>query len=242
MNLSDSRNRGAFVIVVSVLALVLFLFQRIAFLEHKLQVHEELSEYRIGVLKSEESAKDVQDSVRRLSDKMTDFYSQIRTTTDHIESSVKTALSLSELGVQGLSEAKTSSPSVIMSSHLVDEEKLSQNVKYNNFLARLKTVLESRAVQRSKFPMDWLCNSNTASSLRSQMDPSGLFLEFGVYKGSSITNFAIAFPNVKVFGFDTFTGLPESWRPNFGPVTSMMIDSQVFDAMSKKTFASPGAL
>ena len=40
------------------------------------------------------------------------------------------------------------------------------------------------------------------------------YLEFGVYEGVSILNFARAntSPNSKFYGFDTFSGLPEEWR------------------------------
>ena len=40
---------------------------------------------------------------------------------------------------------------------------------------------------------------------------NGLFLEFGVYNGSSINILAKLRPNKIFHGFDTFTGLPEDW-------------------------------
>jgi hypothetical protein len=39
----------------------------------------------------------------------------------------------------------------------------------------------------------------------------GLFLEFGVYKGKSITYFAQKNPKIKLFGFDSFEGFSEEW-------------------------------
>jgi len=41
----------------------------------------------------------------------------------------------------------------------------------------------------------------------------GLFMEFGVYKGNSINRLAKIKPNVTFYGFDSFVGLPEHWRP-----------------------------
>lgn len=37
------------------------------------------------------------------------------------------------------------------------------------------------------------------------------FLEFGVFDGSSINNFAITLVNKKIYGFDSFFGLKEDW-------------------------------
>jgi len=43
------------------------------------------------------------------------------------------------------------------------------------------------------------------------MDDSGLFLEFGVYKGDSVNRLARLKPGVHWYGFDSFIGLPEAW-------------------------------
>lgn len=43
----------------------------------------------------------------------------------------------------------------------------------------------------------------------------GLFLEFGVYKGHSLKVIAKNTKN-KVYGFDSFKGLPEAWQGDFG--------------------------
>jgi hypothetical protein len=40
---------------------------------------------------------------------------------------------------------------------------------------------------------------------------SGLFLEFGVYKGDSINRMAALRPDDRWYGFDSFEGLPEAW-------------------------------
>ena len=43
----------------------------------------------------------------------------------------------------------------------------------------------------------------------------GLILEFGVYKCETINYLAKRLSNLKIFGFDSFEGLPENWRDGF---------------------------
>ncbi len=43
---------------------------------------------------------------------------------------------------------------------------------------------------------------------------SGLCCEFGVFKGDSINFVAERLPDSVVYGFDSFEGLPEDWRPD----------------------------
>ena len=43
----------------------------------------------------------------------------------------------------------------------------------------------------------------------------GLALEFGVYSGTTLTRIAAARGGHGVYGFDSFTGLPEPWRAGF---------------------------
>ena len=49
-----------------------------------------------------------------------------------------------------------------------------------------------------------------AEALR-EVTLEGLVAEFGVYKGTSLTQIARAFPDLTVHGFDSFEGLPEAW-------------------------------
>jgi predicted O-methyltransferase YrrM len=44
----------------------------------------------------------------------------------------------------------------------------------------------------------------------------GLICEFGVFEGASINHIARQLPHRRVFGFDSFEGLPEHWRTSFG--------------------------
>lgn len=46
--------------------------------------------------------------------------------------------------------------------------------------------------------------------------PEGFILEFGVASGRTITHLANLLPHRQLFGFDSFKGLPETWRPGFG--------------------------
>lgn len=43
----------------------------------------------------------------------------------------------------------------------------------------------------------------------------GLALEFGVYRGDTLRTIATHRGDGRVYGFDTFTGLPETWRAGF---------------------------
>ncbi len=49
----------------------------------------------------------------------------------------------------------------------------------------------------------------------SKVTLEGQYLEFGVYSGNTINHISSTCPNVQVYGFDSFEGLPESWRSGF---------------------------
>lgn len=49
--------------------------------------------------------------------------------------------------------------------------------------------------------------------------PDGLVLECGVWRARSTKLLARLFPHEQVFGFDSFQGLPESWRAGFNKST-----------------------
>lgn len=52
-------------------------------------------------------------------------------------------------------------------------------------------------------------------NLKYQHEPNTLWLEFGTYSGKTI-NYISKFTEDKVYGFDSFEGLPEYWREGFG--------------------------
>ena len=57
---------------------------------------------------------------------------------------------------------------------------------------------------------NWSWNRPLGSQVGTEKDPCPLWLEFGVFEGHSINLIASRTKN-KVYGFDTFTGLPEDW-------------------------------
>lgn len=58
-------------------------------------------------------------------------------------------------------------------------------------------------------PLDYVLENNLASHEKSE-----LWLEFGVWKGATVNKMAKATTGL-VYGFDSFEGLPEDWRPGF---------------------------
>lgn len=45
--------------------------------------------------------------------------------------------------------------------------------------------------------------------------PHGLFMEFGVASGRTISHIARECPTTSIYGFDSFEGLPEDWRSGY---------------------------
>ncbi|HEX8487025.1 MAG TPA: class I SAM-dependent methyltransferase [Propionibacteriaceae bacterium] len=56
-----------------------------------------------------------------------------------------------------------------------------------------------------------LNNASTIASALREVTSDGLVAEFGVYKGTSLTQIAKFFPERTVHGFDSFIGLPGAW-------------------------------
>jgi hypothetical protein len=57
----------------------------------------------------------------------------------------------------------------------------------------------------------------------------GVILEFGVGDGTSLRTLIASFPNHKIYGFDSFQGLPEDWRTGFpeGAFSEVAIPSEL---------------
>jgi len=73
-------------------------------------------------------------------------------------------------------------------------------MKLNDILNTLKGVYAS----------DWLRDNQYFTNTLSHVKNDGLWLEFGVATGKTITIIS-KFTDNKIYGFDTFTGLPEDW-------------------------------
>jgi hypothetical protein len=58
------------------------------------------------------------------------------------------------------------------------------------------------------------CNLTHFSYCFPHVELSGLWLEFGVFRGGSIGTIASCNPNQTIYGFDSFDGLPEDWNKN----------------------------
>ena len=78
------------------------------------------------------------------------------------------------------------------------------------------------ALDSAEFYEEELLNCTTADSdlhlLESALawrQVDGLIMEFGVASGRTINHLAQTAPNVEIFGFDWFRGLPEGWRTGF---------------------------
>jgi len=56
-----------------------------------------------------------------------------------------------------------------------------------------------------------LHNASTIAAALNSVTLHGMVAEFGVYKGTSLTQIATFFPDRTVHGFDSFVGLPHAW-------------------------------
>ena len=86
----------------------------------------------------------------------------------------------------------------------------------------LRAIADSADVVRNEMTGALFCedrfeNLDYALGLR----PPGLVLEFGVFRGATIRLIAARCPNEKVYGFDSFEGLPEKWVGSRNTSTTM---------------------
>ena len=85
----------------------------------------------------------------------------------------------------------------------------------------IKIALQKRALESTaEYVYKNMINVNSCKTRFEVLDKAissisienGLTLEFGVYTGESINYIAKKLPNEKIYGFDSFEGLPETWR------------------------------
>lgn len=76
----------------------------------------------------------------------------------------------------------------------------------------------SAGISSANYALEHMEKAERISSLGAIIDyclerssPEGLVLEFGVYSGSTIRHIAHKKPDAKIYGFDSFEGLPEDW-------------------------------
>lgn len=80
-----------------------------------------------------------------------------------------------------------------------------------------KATQETVCFIENNFPNDIKTFTNKFDLLHyslGQVKNEGLYLEFGVYSGKTI-NYIASNISQKIWGFDSFEGLPESWRSGF---------------------------
>lgn len=75
---------------------------------------------------------------------------------------------------------------------------------YRSFVTRV--LLAIKSMQR-----DTADNTAMTSAMR-VADTTGLWLEFGVFRGNTLRQMSEFAPQKLVYGFDSFKGLPERWR------------------------------
>jgi hypothetical protein len=102
----------------------------------------------------------------------------------------------------------------------------------------LKAIDESAEVVRAEMPDAMFCEGRFANldyALSQRTPGSGMLLEFGVFKGATIRRIAGTCPDEKVFGFDSFRGLPERWVGSRNASTTMDVGGNLPSVPSNVT-------
>lgn len=79
---------------------------------------------------------------------------------------------------------------------------------YALFIANIQSIIGDRLLPSA--PLEYVLHNYSIAE-------DDLMLEFGVYNGSSITRTGNRYPNRVVYGFDSFIGLPETWKIWYKP-------------------------
>lgn len=80
-----------------------------------------------------------------------------------------------------------------------------------------RAATSSAALVDSLMPAASACSSReeVIQAAKNAAHVTGFICELGVFRGHSLNHIAKLFPDEKVYGFDTFTGLPQFWRDGF---------------------------
>lgn len=96
-----------------------------------------------------------------------------------------------------------------------DELRIARTIPSTGVVLRQRAVEQAVEYVESDSRFDdvqvSLNNANTLSAGLREVTLDGMVAEFGVYKGTSMTQIAKFFPDRTIHGFDSFVGLPESW-------------------------------
>lgn len=89
------------------------------------------------------------------------------------------------------------------------------------FMARVEAGLSSARLFNAHLYDKQIFESDLEllQSLAPNVRPQDLVLEFGVFSGRTINALAESLPNQVLYGFDSFEGLPETWRSDFSKGT-----------------------
>jgi macrocin-O-methyltransferase TylF-like protien len=88
-----------------------------------------------------------------------------------------------------------------------------EQARQSEALASTVRFLDEHAPGAAPFP-DSESPMRHAASLVLEQTP-GLVCEFGVWRGDSLRRLAALFSERTIYGFDSFEGLPEDWKPGF---------------------------
>lgn len=81
-------------------------------------------------------------------------------------------------------------------------------------------ILEN--MQEDGVPFPWRTQYELLRYSLSLAPSDGMILEFGVYQAKTIRVIGASMPDRIIYGFDSFSGLPETWRPGFEKGTFML--------------------
>lgn len=94
-----------------------------------------------------------------------------------------------------------------MKQEIIDKNNININYFHNSFIAPSAKETNGR---RRKDHLKYI--------IKNEKLVDGFILEFGVFQGKSINILAEYFHDKKIYGFDSFEGLPEDWITNPGTI------------------------